>query len=283
MTFDLDFDRNDLRRQVNKGRVYVWPPGSPADGDHSYLSVTTALQALPKEALIYWAAKVVAETAVGSYRLLGDLMEDSEDKAVKWLKGAPWSSRDRAGLYGSLLHEYMEALASDDKVGQQYALRALDPAASRKAAQLAAFYHTIPGEIVDIETVLFNDTHRWAGTADLIVRFEDERILSMLGCTEPQTFLLDVKSGKGVYPETALQLAAYCHAEDRLDVTSQTREPMYPIDGAAVIHITETSWAMIPVLVTDEVYEVFVDALQLSRSLPLDNQLIGLPLMRGKA
>ena len=127
--------REDVRRKVRQGRLYVWPPQS-ADPVR-YLSVTTAMKSIPKEWLGAWAAKVVAETAVQKLDLLTRLAADDPAEATRWLKGAPWSRRDKAGDDGTALHEVAEldALGQRDEADTRVA--PLSGAGQRKADPVA--------------------------------------------------------------------------------------------------------------------------------------------------
>src|SRR5262249_28914527 len=50
--------------------------------------------------------------------------------------------------------------------------------------------------------------------------------------------LLDTKTGKGVYPEVALQLAAYRYAEF-IGLPDGSEAKMPTVDGCAVVHLPE--------------------------------------------
>jgi len=274
-------NRADLRRQVHQGRVYVWPPGDR--NAQRYLSVTSALQATPKDALIRWAAKSVAEIAVNSYELLGKIADNDKEKAIAWLKGAPWAERNKAGLAGTTLHEIVEWWLSDEPQYADSLIRTLSPENQRKAAQLRAFFDQVPLDIVDVEAVVYNENIGYAGTIDLIATITTPNILQRFGSAKPLTLILDVKSGKGIYPETALQLTAYRHATHILNLQTGERDEMTATDGGAVIHVTEGGWSLIPVATDDEQFDTFVDIFHLAEHLPLPDEIVGLPIMRGKA
>jgi hypothetical protein len=271
-------NRDDLRRKITGDRVYVWPPG----GTNQYLSVTTALNSLPKPFLIPWAAKVVAETAVYKRDLLDKLIADNPEEAVRWLKGAHNSSRDAAARTGSTLHEIAEldALGASDDADTQ--MSRLSAEGQLKARQLRDFFSRIPHRLVDVETVIYNDRHRYAGTLDFLVEFTDPRITMMMPFP-PGLVVMDLKTGKGVYPEYALQLAAYRGAQYHVDLDRGIRKEMHPTVGGCVLHVTTSSWALIPTITDADVYSTFLAVLELSKTLPLNDAWVGSPILRGRA
>jgi hypothetical protein len=94
---------------------------------------------------------------------------------------------------------------------------------------------------------------------------------------------MDLKTGKGVYTETALQLAAYRGGQYALDLDTASRREMPPTVGGCVLHVTEASWALVPAITTVEVLEAFLSVLGLAKSLPLNDAWMGNPVMRGRA
>lgn len=283
---DLSLSREDLRRSVNRGRMYVWPP--TGDNPRSYISVTNALGAIPKKALVYWAAKEVANAAVSKYDLLGGMIEDNPEDAVKWLKGAPWGNRDRAADMGTAIHSVAELDAEGQSGDADEIIASLPPDAQAKARQVRDCLDRLPVRIEHTEAVVYSDDYGYAGTLDFIVSTDDEELLSRLPHegTAPDGrayFIADLKTGKGVYPEVALQLAAYRHATHMVDLANVTRVDVPEVHGGFVIHPTEKSWAIIPVACGIDAFRDFLSALTLSRSLPLSEQYIGSAAMRGRA
>jgi hypothetical protein len=70
--------------------------------------------------------------------------------------------------------------------------------------------------------------------------------------------MADWKTSKSTYPEVALQMSAYAHA-DYIVSSDGTREAMPEFDGACVLHITDETWAFKPVRIDEgDVYEHFL-------------------------
>lgn len=271
--------REDLRRHINQGRKYVWPPHDP--NPREYVSVTNVLDAVPKPALPRWSAKLVAETAVDNLDLLSQMVHHDAEEAKRWLKGAPWAQRDKAADIGSAIHlmaEY-DALGKSDLADQVFA-SLTDPVARAKASQARHFFKTVPMKILHTEFVVYSDKG-YAGTGDFIVEFPAE--MNFPGAEgEAADVVLDLKTGSGVWPEVALQIAGYRYADSMVDLDAVELIPMPATHGGAVIHVTTDGWELVPVDCGPETYQAFVALLGANQFLPLDRSSVGVPILRGK-
>ena len=84
---------------------------------------------------------------------------------------------------------------------------------------------------------------------DLLVRLRDGSI-----------HLVDLKTGKGTYPEYALQLFAYAMAEfvGEDDVVDEAATALLQaIKGMAVLHLTDTGWEYIALRPDPETWSAF--------------------------
>src|SRR4029077_11716228 len=81
----------------------------------------------------------------------------------------------------------------------------------------------------------------YAGTLDLVAMLSRSD-----GDEEIETWILDIKTGKGVYPEHALQLAAYRYAEFYVDPDGDP-QPLPQIDRAGVVHLHDHGYDLYPV------------------------------------
>lgn len=200
------------------GRFYTWR-------DERFWSVTTIIGGgIPKPALINWAKKFTAEYACDNYTKLGALLEPDadgnidRDGAVDWLKGAAYRDRDRKADLGTELHTATEA----------YILGKPMPPWSLPVRpvmeQFKKFLADYQPHYLLTEASVFNRSERYAGTLDAVAVIDGRR------------YLLDVKTGKGVYPEVALQMAAYRYAE-YVGLPDGSEEPLPQIDACAVLHL----------------------------------------------
>jgi hypothetical protein len=210
--------------------------------------VTSILSVVAKPWLIGWAKKYTAEYAVDNFDKLEALLRANPDGyvdregAVDWLKGASFRERDRAGDLGTLVHEAVEAYVLDKPMPKWSPL---------VAARMKGFEDFLNAYEPDYqfgmaEASVFNRSQKYAGTLDAIATIGN------------RSLVLDVKTGKDVFPENALQLAAYRHAEF-IGGADGSEHPMPETDGAAVLHLPANgTFRLVEVRTDDEVFKTFL-------------------------
>ena len=166
----LDF--NPELKQINflDRRVYKRSEGV------YYPSVTTILQYMPKNKFFESWLKDVGHNADFIMR--------------------------RAGKEGTQVHEAAEALVKGDEVSW------MDDYGNAKYSQIVwemilkfhNFWSTHKPELISTEDFVWSDKHKYAGTADLVVKMYD------------QTWLLDIKTSNSIHKSYDLQLASYAKA-----------------------------------------------------------------------
>lgn len=246
-------------RQTSRGRLYEWrAAGSPLDAQpESFWSVTTIIKAgLPSPALTAWGMKAVAEFAAANHRVLSGMLSgvrivkgadgmqvvsdpDAVQGAIDWLKGAPYRERDRKANLGSALHEWAEAYA----LGRPHATPA--DAIAGHVESFQQFLDLWQPRYELTEATVYSRSESFAGTLDAIAEIPG------LG-----RVLLDYKtSSSGIYPEAALQLAMYRHAEF-VGMPDGTEAPMPEVDGCVVVwvHGDGTPADVIPVIADEQVF-----------------------------
>lgn len=176
-------------------------------GNHRYTldgkwcpGVTTVLGCLDKPAIPRWAAKQVAEYVAANPDAVETLRSLGDTSMVKALAEIPWKRRDDAADRGTTIHDIAERLLLGEEVDVPDELVGV-------AESLLRFFDDWRIEPILLEQAVASRTHRYAGTLDLIARYR-----------RPDTAaegvaILDYKSGKTIYPEAAMQLAAYAGAE----------------------------------------------------------------------
>lgn len=204
-------------------------------GGYKMPGVTTVLDyAIGKPALVGWAANTTAEYAVDHW---DDLEQEPLTRRLATLKRARWEVSDRAKLTGTRVHKYAEGLVAglEIDVPDEYlgAVQAL--------ARLIDRWGMEP---VAAERPVWHPRHWWAGTFDLLCGINGT------------LWLLDWKTGKGVYAETALQLAAYAHAERFLRADGTEGAWTQP-ERCGAVHITADSAELHEVDAGDQAYETF--------------------------
>jgi hypothetical protein len=215
-------------------RFYTWR-------GERYWSVTTIIGGgVPKPALINWAKKFTAEYAVEHFEAFKTLIADDPDGAVEWLKGAAYRDRDRKADLGTLVHAATEAHVLGKPMPQW------PPVAKPRMDAFVRFLSDYEPEYVATEASVYNRTERYAGTLDAIADVRGAR------------YLIDTKTGKGVYPESALQMAAYRYAEF-IGLPDGDERDMYPVDACAVLHLSdEGEYELVQVRADTEVFKAFL-------------------------
>ena len=108
----------------------------------------------------------------------------------------------KAGKEGTQVHEAAESLVLGKEVNW------MDDYGNAKYSQLVwemilkfyDFWSTYKPELISTEEFVFSDKHKYAGTADLLVKMDGE------------TWLLDLKTSNNLHRSYNLQLAAYAKA-----------------------------------------------------------------------
>lgn len=250
---------------TTKGRTYQ----HPRTGETAW-SVTTIIDGgLPKKQLVGWAAREVAEFAVANHGVIETMLAgvrlvpeidveigprggrketrtythrisdpDAVAAAVDYLKGSPYRSRDRKADIGTLVHQYVEAVILGTPMPE------VPPDAAAHMAQFDAFVRRFEPEFIAAETTIWNRTEAYAGTLDWIARIGG------------RTLLVDTKTGKDIYSDVALQLAALGHGEFVL-MADGSEEPLPEVEGYAALHLTADGAWLRPVHVTERTWDTF--------------------------
>jgi hypothetical protein len=186
--------------------------------------VTTILNGgVPKPALVYWAGKTVAEYVEANPLEIESLRTREGVDFVRELAGVPAKVRDDAGVTGTAVHDFAEALAATGTV------------------------EDVPDELAGYVE----------GYADFLDRFQITPLLMERPCASRKDWyagkfdmigtspllndgapiMIDLKTSKFVYGETGLQTAAYSLAEFYMDEDGK-EQPLPEIVATYVAHVT---------------------------------------------
>lgn len=198
-------------------------------GNHTYRldgkpvpSVTGLIgKGLPKDKLMYWSARTVAEYVADNPEGVESLRSLGRGPMVNALKGIPWEKRDAAAVRGTDVHALAEQLIHGAEAEVPEHLYEY----VRGYADFLDAWQPTP---IITERSCASREWWYAGTLDAIVELPSgERLL------------LDWKTSASVYGDVSVQLAAYRGAEFYL--TEDGEEAALPhVDGLAVVHITPT-------------------------------------------
>lgn len=138
-----------------------------------YPSVTTILQYMPKNKFFETWMKDVGHNA--------DLI------------------MRKAGKEGTQVHEACEQLVLGNEVKwmDDYGRAKYSQIVWEMILKFADFWHTYKPELISAEDFVWSDIHKYAGTADLVVKMDGE------------VWLLDIKTSNSIHKSYDLQLASY--------------------------------------------------------------------------
>jgi len=210
---------------------------------------TTILKAgLPMESLPYWSAKSVAEFVADNPDEVELLREMGREPMVNALKGVPWESRDRAAMRGTEVHALAERVIHGE------AVEVPDPEHRVLVQGYVDWLDRFEVDALLTERSCANREHWYAGRFDLVARLRST------------TWLLDVKTARGVYGSTALQLAAYAMAEFYVDDDEPDLEhPMPQIERTGVLHVTTEGTELYPMRYDADVRQDWLNVLAVAK------------------
>jgi hypothetical protein len=212
---------------------------------------------VPKPALVNWAAKRVAEIAVGRRRVWEGM--DSPSEMIDWLKRAPYREKEGAAVQGSAIHDWAEQRV----LGQPVTVEDLPVEQRPWALSFLSFVHEMEPTWEMSEASVYNREHSYAGTLDALLRLPDRTVAGIRANGGPDLSglgLVDYKTNKsGIFPETALQLAAYRHAEF-VGLPDGSEIPMPRVDWCAALWVTDTGYQLIPINAGHLAFEYFLSA-----------------------
>jgi hypothetical protein len=205
-----------LRKETKWGHNYRLD-GKPVPG------VTTLIsKGYPKPMLVNWAARTVAEYCADNFDLMREVRAQGRDELVDLLKGAHYRDRDKAAARGTDVHQLAEEILNGQEVEVPEHLQGF-------VDGYVAFIDRWKIDPIVTEKPCANRQWWYAGTFDAIVEIG-------AGQLKGKRLLLDWKTSKGVYGETAMQLAAYRHA-DFYALEDGTEVQMPEVDGLGVVHV----------------------------------------------
>ena len=122
-----------------------------------------------------------------------------------WLKDVGHNANlimRRAGKEGTQVHEAAEALVKGEEVSwmDDYGNARYSQIVWEMILKFYDFWSTHKPELISTEEFVFSDEHKYAGTADLVVKMNDE------------IWLLDLKTSNSIHKSYDLQLASYAKA-----------------------------------------------------------------------
>jgi hypothetical protein len=235
-------------------RFYVWQ-------GVEYPSVTSLrrMAGLPFN-LHQWTLSRVIERAVTEFSVMETMMkrpararERVRDKNVvkevsRWLRSAATEERDAAAELGTAVH---------DAATKRQPVATASPDVAPFLAQFYDWLDVSKATILTVERQIWNTTVGYAGTFDLLVQLPSGEVI-----------VVDIKTGRGIYPEHALQIIAYSLAEfvGENDVVDPVMTGhLLGASGMALLHLSEANWTWARVQPNPSMYEAFRGLLAFGR------------------
>lgn len=191
-----------------------------------------------------WAIGKVVDRALDEWSSLGEQLQSADPAAVQLvrhrLRKAATDERDAAAELGTSVH---------DAAATGKSLTDVPPEVAPRLRQYLDWLRKSGAEILASEFQCWNLGVGYAGTADLICRFPDGSI-----------WVVDLKTGKGIYGEYALQLMAYLMAEfvgQDDDIDPIATGYLHEARGVAVLHLADDHWEFVSLRADGETWAAF--------------------------
>jgi hypothetical protein len=253
----------------NGDRLYV-----NLDVTKRNLAVSSALGVLDKPWLPKWYAKIVAENAVEvmmdmEYCLFMEYFDPDDgydyEALAKDLAASPEWERDEAGGLGDEVHSAAERILVASRGNPEAASALLwmesegdDGLSEECASRLDGMMDWLRDNKVEVlmtEFTVFNDTHNYAGSCDILARVNGELMF------------IDIKTSKNWDEKFPLQVAAYANGEYGVDDNDNRFELPDGVHdaGGAVLWLKDGKAEYWVVNIGDEIYDGFLACLLLKR------------------
>jgi hypothetical protein len=178
-------------------------------------------------------------------------------EAGKWLRAAATEERDASSSLGTAVHDAAAQGFTPDTLPDPYRFLKDGQTVELPAADIAprlGWYRdwlvSSKATIVAAEFQVANLTVGYAGSCDLLVRFP----------TGAQ-WIVDIKTGKGTYPEHALQVLAYRNGEVVFhddQVNAELTAELHRTTGLAILHLADDGWTFEALRETDDLWDAFL-------------------------
>ena len=238
-------------RHIDVGNDRTRKHHTYSDGEHKYPGVTGITGCLPKPFLVGWSARMSAELAVDSIDYVGQMVARDRKGAVDYLSYAHTRYTNSRADLGSRAHVLFEQMMRGETPGRVH------PDLEQHKAHFAEFLDAAQPTLLAAEDIAWSDSYQYAGSFDAIMRLRLNERGDLDQHGEPADILVDYKTSKRIYPDVALQLAAYRHA-DEIVFADDTAKPMWGTDGGAVLWVTDADWDFRLLDTGDDVFDVFV-------------------------
>lgn len=203
----VDFER--IEKVRNNGETYHYYTLD----NKKIPTVTEILEGfVPKPQLINWTAREAGLWAQNNLEILNQ----SPSTIAQNIRNNVFNSRDESAERGTRIHALVETILTQGNCDV-----AKEDSAEIKA--MLEWLNAYNPKVIACEAKIFHNVLRYGGTLDLLCEIDGE------------TWLIDLKTGKKIYNEVALQLSAYENATHI--VLNGEVVPMVKVDKVGVLHL----------------------------------------------
>jgi hypothetical protein len=193
----------DMSVRTDHGRFYHRP------GDHKLVpSITNIIGMKDKPGIPYWGYKQCGLFVAENWRMIAELGAKDPSAVVDLVKGAPHRSTEKSSNTGDLVHGWIDTRVRSQGTHPTTA----EVAESGDRTAIHMWEHFLAIEIAYKIEWVYSETTVWsdqaggyAGTIDWMAKVFGELTLG------------DTKTGKSVYPEVGMQVAAAHYADVAFD------------------------------------------------------------------
>ncbi len=242
----------------------------PRTGER-WVSVTSALEIVAKPKIPFWSAGLAAEAAFDRLPMLvkaarrrscgkGPRSDDACQRCREcvqwWVESRHIAEKDEAADRGSRIHHVAEHFALTGEI------RPHDDDIAEYVKQYLRFVAEFKVTYDASEMTVISRQYGYAGTLDGIIRcgWLPPKHKEWIG----RPLLMDVKSGKSIWNESALQLNAYQNA-DAVMLPNGDETPLPAVDGLVTVHVRPDNYHVRPMDREPETFGAFLSALSLWR------------------
>jgi hypothetical protein len=174
---------------------------------------------------------------------------------IQLIKGSQYA-KNPASRIGDIVHAWVDGFIRTKEspwecepiilqTGEEVYYKDAPITARRMWRQFEGFNAHYEPKFLDSEFTVWSHAHNYAGTGDWIAEIRGITVLA------------DTKTGKGVYPDVGLQLAALAYAD--VVLTDDGDEiPMFKWDRLAVLHLRPTQSRLLPVVNPEACFQAFL-------------------------
>lgn len=172
----------------------------------------------------------------------------SRDEIYRLVSNPPRPENSPSQI-GDIVHGWIERYVTGNPPLTRDEIEAGPNTARWMYERFIKFVEQYSPQFTATEFTVWSTQYGYAGTADWSARIEFNG--------QPYHILADTKTGKNVYSEVAMQLAAIQNADFILDA-SGNQQPIPQYDRYAVLHLRPRSFALYPVKNIDKAFQCFL-------------------------